>query len=175
MWAVGWVVSSGWVNRYQFQEGNDVFKTSVLVGKWLRHHLASIVVTTNGLPCEVCRKKCLTKCQLCNKRMCTMDKWKWNGAKCAVLFHSEEFFGLARSDYKVVHGKNVSGWKAPNKQTIARNVWRIRGFVKEINDNESCNNSDKWVSSKLGKQIVSGNYLWGEWSLLSYIRIVLKR
>ena len=28
-----------------------------------------------------------------------MDKRKWNGAKCAVLFHSEEFFGLARSDY----------------------------------------------------------------------------
>jgi hypothetical protein len=27
-----------------------------------------------------------------------MDKRKWNGAKCAALFHSEEFFGLARSD-----------------------------------------------------------------------------
>ena len=38
-----------------------------------------------------------------------MDKRKWNGAKCAVLFHSEEFFGLARSDYKAVHGKDVNG------------------------------------------------------------------
>ena len=72
-----------------------------------------------------------------------MDKRKWNGAKCAVLFHSEEFFGLARSDYKAVHRKVVSGWKAPDKGTIARNVRRIRGFVKEINDDEACNNSDK--------------------------------
>ena len=44
----------------------------------LGNHLASTVVTTNSLPCEVCGKKCLTKCRLCNKRMCTMDKRKWN-------------------------------------------------------------------------------------------------
>jgi len=31
------------------------------------------------------------------------------------LFHSEEFFGLARSDYQTVHGKEVSGWKAPSR------------------------------------------------------------
>ena len=72
-----------------------------------------------------------------------MDKRKWNGAKCAVLFHSEEFFGLARSDYKAVHGKDVSGWKAPDKETISRNAQRIRGLVKEINDNETRNNSDE--------------------------------
>jgi hypothetical protein len=38
-----------------------------------------------------------------------MDKRKWNRVKCAVLFHSEEFFGLVRSDYKAVLGKDVSG------------------------------------------------------------------
>ena len=109
----------------------------------LGNHLTSIVVTTSGLPCEVCGRKCLTKCQVCNKCMCTMDKRKWNGTKCAVLFHSEEFFGLARSDYNAVHGKDVNGWKAPDKGTIARNAQRIRGFVKEINDSETRNNSDK--------------------------------
>ncbi len=107
------------------------------------NHLASIVITTNGLPCEVCGKKCLTKCQLCNKCMCTMDKRRWNGAKCAVLFHGEEFFGLARSDIKAVHGKDVSGYRAPDKGTIARNVLCIRCFVMEINDNETRNNSDE--------------------------------
>ncbi len=71
-----------------------------------------------------------------------MDKRKWNGAKCAVLFHSEEFFGLARSDCKAVHGKDVSGWKAPDERTIERNAWCIRGFVKEINDDDTRNNSD---------------------------------
>jgi hypothetical protein len=72
-----------------------------------------------------------------------MDKRKWHGAKCAILFLSEEFFGLARSDYKAVHGKDVSGWKAPDEGTIARNARRIWGFVKEINDDETRNNSDK--------------------------------
>jgi hypothetical protein len=41
-------------------------------------HLASIVVTTNGKPCEVCGRKCLTKCSICGKLMCTTDKRKWN-------------------------------------------------------------------------------------------------
>ncbi len=75
------------------------------------------------------------------------------------MFHSEEFFGLARSDYKAVHGKDVSGWKAPDEGAIARNVQRIRSFVKEINNNETCNNSDKWVSSEIGKRRVGGDYL----------------
>ncbi len=42
----------------------------------LGNHLASIVVTTNSRPCEVCGKKCLIKCQLCRRCMCTMDKRK---------------------------------------------------------------------------------------------------
>jgi hypothetical protein len=75
--------------------------------------------------------------------MCTIDKRKWNGAKCAVLFHSEEFFGHARSDYNAVHGKDVSGWKTSDEQIIARNVQCIRGFVKEKNDDEARNNSDE--------------------------------
>jgi hypothetical protein len=75
--------------------------------------------------------------------MCTTDKRQSNGAKFAVLFHSEESFGLSISDYKAVHGKDVSGWKAPDEGTIARNTRHIRGFVKEINDDETRNNSDQ--------------------------------
>jgi len=55
-------------------------------------HLANIVITTNSSPCEVCGRKCLTKCFLCGKRMCTTEKRKWNGARCALLFHSDEFW-----------------------------------------------------------------------------------
>jgi len=72
----------------------------------------------------------LTKCKFCSKLICTTDKnkRKWNGARCALLFHSEEFFGLARSDYKTVHGKEVSAWKPPSKQTIEINERRIKNF-----------------------------------------------
>jgi hypothetical protein len=38
--------------------------------------------------------------------------------------------GLVRSDYKAVHGKDVSGWKTPDEGMITRNARRIRGFVK---------------------------------------------
>jgi hypothetical protein len=100
-------------------------------------HLANIVVNTNSRPCEVCGRKCLTKCKLCGKLMCTTDKRKWNGARCALLFHSEEFFGLARSDYKTVHGKEVSAWKPPSKQTIERHERRIKNFQNVIKDEET--------------------------------------
>ena len=46
-----------------------------------------------------------------------MDKRKWNGARCTLFFYSEEFFGLARSDYKTVHGKkSVHGNPPANRQ-----------------------------------------------------------
>ena len=73
--------------------------------------------------------------------MYIMDKRKWNRAKYDPLFHTEKFFGLARSNYFPVHEKDVSGWKPPEKQTIARNVWCVRNFVKAINDTEANNKS----------------------------------
>ena len=40
---------------------------------------------------------------------------KWNGAKCAMTFHGESFFGLARSDdYSELHGKNSVNWTPPS-------------------------------------------------------------
>jgi hypothetical protein len=106
-------------------------------------HLANIVVATNSKPCEVCGRKCLTKCLICGKLMCTTDKRKWNGARCALLFHSEEFFGLARSDYQTVHRKEVSAWKPPSQQTIERNEMRIKIFQNAINAEESLGESNE--------------------------------
>jgi hypothetical protein len=75
--------------------------------------------------------------------MCTTDKRKWNGARCALLFHSEEFFGLARSDYETVHGKEVSAWKPASQQTIERNSRRIKSFQNAINAKESLGESNE--------------------------------
>jgi hypothetical protein len=74
-----------------------------------------------------------------------MDKRKWNGARCALLFHSEEFFGLARSDYQTVHGKEVSAWKPPSQPTIERNEneRRIKHFQNAINAKESLGDSNE--------------------------------
>jgi hypothetical protein len=45
--------------------------------------------------------------------MCLLNKRHWNDAKCAFLFHSKKFFGLARSDYLDVLGK---GWENGEKK-----------------------------------------------------------
>jgi hypothetical protein len=105
-------------------------------------HLANIVVATNSKPCKVCGRKCLTKCFICGKLMCTNQR-KWNGARCDLLFHSDEFFGQARSDYQTVHGKEVIAWKPPSQQTIKRNERRITNFQNAINDKEALGESNE--------------------------------
>ena len=40
--------------------------------------------------------------------------------------------GLARSDLRSVHGKNVESWTPPDTAAINRNARRIRRFVTEI-------------------------------------------
>ena len=56
----------------------------------------------------------------------------WNGAKCLMMYHNQDFYGLARGDYKTVHGKNVLGWTAPDDKAIARNARRVKRFIAEI-------------------------------------------
>jgi hypothetical protein len=54
--------------------------------------------------------------------MCLLNKRHWNGAKCAFLFHSEKFFGLANSDYLYVLGK---GWENREKKKKDDTRWEL--------------------------------------------------
>ena len=54
-----------------------------------------------------------------------------------MTYHSENFYGLARSDYRTVHGKNVEGWTAPDDKAFERNDWRVKRFVAEIRSEAS--------------------------------------
>jgi hypothetical protein len=76
-------------------------------------HFDTIIKKTNAGPCEVCGLPTYWTCMRCGKNMCLLNKRNWNGAKCAFRFHSEKFFGLARSDYLDVLGK---GWKNGEKK-----------------------------------------------------------
>jgi hypothetical protein len=55
----------------------------------------------------------------------------WDGAQCAFLYHSEEFFGLSLSDWKDVQGKSdPTKWTPPSEEKIARNaryIERLKG------------------------------------------------
>ena len=61
-----------------------------------------------------------------------MKRRTWNGAKCLMTYHNENFYGLARSDYRTVHGKNVEGWTAPDDKAMERNARRVKRFMAEI-------------------------------------------
>ena len=71
-----------------------------------------------------------------NRNLCTMDRRTWNGAKCVLRYHNEEFFGLARSDHKSIHGKSVDKWTPADDAAIARNARRVRRFRADIKQGE---------------------------------------
>jgi hypothetical protein len=85
-------------------------------------HFDTIIKKTNAGPCEVCGLPTYWMCVTCGKYMCLLNKRHWNGAKCAFLFHSEKFFGLARSDYLDVLGK---GWENGEKKKKDDIRWEL--------------------------------------------------
>jgi len=102
----------------------------------ISNHFSSITKMNNGCKCEVCGEKTIWRCGICNRNLCTMDRRTWNGARCVLRYHNEEFFGLARSDYKSIHGKSVDKWTPPDDAAIARNARRVRRFCADIKQGE---------------------------------------
>jgi len=56
----------------------------------------------------------------------------WNGAKCLMMYHNQDFYGLARGDCKMIHGKNVLGWMAPADNATVRNARHVKRFLAEM-------------------------------------------
>jgi hypothetical protein len=105
-------------------------------GREIQVHYQNIIKTNNPGKCEVCGEKCYYRCLLCKKVMCVMPNRSWDGTRCAFLYHSEEFFGLSRSDYKEVQGKaDIHNWKPANEDAIKRNaryILRLKATAAEI-------------------------------------------
>ncbi len=98
----------------------------------MNNDFSNVVTLNNASKCKVCCDKTIWQCTLCNKNLCTMSKQTWDGAKCILAYHNEEFYGLARSDFRSVHGKNVESWTPSDTSAISRNVRRSRRYVAEI-------------------------------------------
>ena len=88
----------------------------------VQQHFHAIKKKTNPSACEVCGVSTYWKCTICNSFICLLDKRHWNGAKCAFTFHSEKFFGLARSDYLDVLGKVWENGKKKRCDEIKREL-----------------------------------------------------
>ena len=85
-----------------------------------------LLVDQKGGKCEVCGENSIWRCARCNKMLCTVAKRKWNGAKCLFLYHSPEFFGLARSDCT-----SQASWTAPTPQMMEKNERMIKRWMKD--------------------------------------------
>ena len=107
----------------------------------IKNHLAAIIRRNNNCPREVCGKITRWRCSLCKKSMCTEGERKWNGSKCAMIFYSDSFFGLARSDYSELHGKNSVNWTPPSASAISRNARRVKTMVAAIDMEDIQNTS----------------------------------
>ena len=105
----------------------------------LNNHFRNVVKLYNAAKCEVCGEKTILRCNICAKNLCTMNKrtWNGNGVKYLMSYHNENFYGLARSDYRTVHGKNVEGWTAPDDKAFERNARRVKRFMAEIRSEAS--------------------------------------
>ena len=97
-------------------------------------HLASMRRDSNSLPCEICGVNTCYKCNICGKRLCAFDKKKWNGARCALAFHNVSHFGIARCDFKPVHGKKKKEWVPANQYKMNRNKRDVELLEKKIQE-----------------------------------------
>ena len=63
-----------------------------------------------------------------------MNKKKFTGARCALTFHNDLFFGLARCDHGDLFGRTATKWKPPDDEKIKSNKQRIEAIKRVIED-----------------------------------------
>jgi len=111
----------------------------------LREHFQEMKNMSNPSLCEACGEKTYWVCGKCKVPLCIYSNRCWNGAKCIFLYHNEDFFGLARTDYIMVLKKGwkegevklkrevekeLLNWRPPTEAIIERNgrfMNRLRG------------------------------------------------
>ena len=98
-------------------------------------HAQSMTKTTHKAACEICGKDTRYLCGLCNKRLCCYSGKNWS-VKCIAAYHSDNWFGLARSDAPL-HGRLVKHWKRPTtaeKNANARIVAELKRACEDSDD-----------------------------------------
>lgn len=83
----------------------------------------------------MCGASTYWKCMICNAACCVLEKYKWNGAVCVRRFHNQDYFGLARCDYKL-HGNRQKDWVQPTAPQIKLNKRHIANLLTEMDEEE---------------------------------------
>jgi hypothetical protein len=114
----------------------------------LRQHFLAITNKSNPYKCEVCGESTRWMCTKCEVPLCVYSNRSWSGCKCVFLYHNEDFFGLARTDYVMVlkkgwiEGENKTkkeiekevlvNWKPPTESMLERNKRFINRLRSEL-------------------------------------------
>ena len=61
-----------------------------------------------------------------------------------MTFHGESFFGLARSDYSELHGKNSVNWTPPSASAMSCNARRVKTMVAAIDEEDKEEGEDNY-------------------------------
>ena len=96
-------------------------------------HSNSMARFTNAHLCEVCGNKTRWKCLKCEKWMCVLESGKFSGCQCLIRFHSDSFFGLARSDAEM---NGIEKWKASNENRVRKHASFMSEHIIEVKEDE---------------------------------------
>ncbi|EJK67882.1 hypothetical protein THAOC_11015, partial [Thalassiosira oceanica] len=97
----------------------------------------SIVRKTGSGECYVCGSKTYYRCAGSDNAWLCMTKpgkKKEIDIGCALKYHSDDFFGLAKNDHKDVHGKTTNDWRPPTRREMMSNSQRVDGLLKSMED-----------------------------------------
>ena len=102
----------------------------------LQSHINHLKKIKCAKQCEVCGIDTYTVCTLCPGNPGVHffpTKGIAKGKQCYLEFHSDEFFGLAKSDSTLFHGKRLKDWKPPSIRAKKSNYKYIESIKKELN------------------------------------------
>jgi hypothetical protein len=100
--------------------------------QYIKKHFESLKKMGNKMKCEVCGELTTMRCGLCKKYMCLFKKKKFIGGQCAMTYHNDCFFGLAKSDSETLHGIPKNNWVPPSTNKRWCNERRIEMFKLAI-------------------------------------------
>ena len=101
----------------------------------LMNHICSIKKIKCAKQCEICGIDAYTVCTLCPGTPGLHffpQKGIAKGKQCFMHFHSDEYFGLTKSDTQLYKGMRNKDWKPPTKRLINSNTKHIKELTKQL-------------------------------------------
>ena len=99
------------------------------------HHISFLKKIKCAKPCVVCGVDSYTSCSLCpgNPGLHFYPtKGVAKGKHCFLTYHSNDFFGLARDDTSLFHGRRFKDWKPPNTRMCKANAKHIATIEENL-------------------------------------------